>query len=240
MHNPLSKDALYTGDIDWDRIYRRFHDPADIAERINQALQGDANSALAYAGFAETGLLLAQQRAVSFIDHSPFIANSARTRHPSFTDVHTGDITERLASLRHPLVVIACRISAYWDHPSFFERLATSLLAFPRQTVLLDFFDRGQIRVGNQQPFANGEDKGLWTYLGIEPPVAGEPQIFRSHVRVAYSLGHQAIHYEGDRCFFEQDNIARWATSRLKGFKAELGPSLMAGDPSFSLKLARL
>ncbi len=51
---------LYSGAIDWDRIYRTFHSPAHIATRVQEALGGSSQPVI-FSGFKETASHLASR-----------------------------------------------------------------------------------------------------------------------------------------------------------------------------------
>jgi len=46
-------DDLYSGGIDWERIYRTFHDPVQIAKRVKKEL-GGTSMPIVFSGFQET------------------------------------------------------------------------------------------------------------------------------------------------------------------------------------------
>src|SRR6266478_4183023 len=116
---------IYSGAIDWDKVYRAFHYPSRVAERILADLNGSADSVV-FSGFAETAAFLADKLPVTFVDDSPSVTARARERYPKLGGVLTGDVTQLLALLPATHVAIACRISAYWNSTEQFQRLANS------------------------------------------------------------------------------------------------------------------
>lgn len=158
---------LYSGKIDWERIYRTFHDPFQIAQRVKIEL-GDTRMPIAFSGFSESASYLAHDMPVTFIDYSSSITNNAKKCYQHIDELLVGDITQLLATLPVPRIVIACRVSAYWNSSEYFERLATSLLSLPREVVLIDFFDRDLVETGGSLNFASRGEFGKWSYLGLE------------------------------------------------------------------------
>ena len=88
---------LYSGTIDWEKIYSALHSPIRVAERISCELDGN-NHPLVFSGFAETAAYLANQMPVTFIDLSPSVATRASERFSALTAVHTGDVTQFISS----------------------------------------------------------------------------------------------------------------------------------------------
>lgn len=231
-------DDLYSGAIDWNRIYSTFHDPFLVANRVQEELDG-SNTLVVFSGFQQTAYHLANQRPVTFVDYSSSITDHAKKQYPQLHEVHTGDITKLAALLPVPNIVIACRISAYWDAPEYFERLADSLLSFPRERVLIDFFDRDLVKPGQSLTFESEGGVGDWVFLDFEESNGKEPSICKAKLKVSYSLIDHSFSYEGYRSFFRKDEILCWGQLKLSDYSVTLGEPLLDNDPSFSLKLVR-
>nr|WP_320014785.1 hypothetical protein [uncultured Desulfobacter sp.] len=231
-------DDLYSGEIDWERIYKTFHDPSQISNRIQKEL-GGTNMPIVFSGFIETASHLANEMPVTFVDYSPSITDAARRTHKKLHEIHTGDITELIGILPIPRIVVACRISAYWDSPEYFKRLSTSLLSFHREIVLIDFFDRDLVKLGAKLCFKNKSDIGNWEFLYFEEINVGAPSFFKSKLRVSYSLSDYSFNYDGYRSFFTKTAILRWANSMFTDYDVIMEEPLLDQDPSFVLKLVR-
>lgn len=229
---------LYSGVIDWDRIYSTFHNPLQIAKRIQEEL-GWTRNPVVFSGFQETASFLANDLPVTFIDHSPSITNRAREQYPGLQKSCTGDVTQLVASLPAPNIVIACRISAYWDSVEYFEQLANSLLAFPRERILIDFFDRDLVESGQVLTYKSGEDVGDWVFLDIDESKGMEPSCFKAKLKVSYSLCGHSFSYEGHRSFFRKDIVLSWSRAKFPDYDVTIGEALLDSDPSFLLKLVR-
>lgn len=229
---------LYSGAIDWDKIYHTFHNPKQIAKRIQEEL-GGTNKPVAFSGFQETASFLANDLPVTFVDHSPSVTDRAREQYRGLRKVFTGDVTQLVASLPASNIVIACRISAYWDSADDFEQLANSLLAFPREQILIDFFDRALIESGQKLTFETVDSVGDWVFLDIEELNWTEPSFCKVKLKVSYSLCGHSFSYEGHRSFFRKDVILRWSHAKFPDYDVTIGESLLDSDPSFLLKLVR-
>jgi len=233
----MNKD-LYSGDIDWERIYRTFHDPFQTAKRIKNEL-GDTRMPIVFSGFPESASYLAHDMPVTFVDHSSSITDNAKRCYRHINGFQVGDITQLIATLPVTRIVIACRVSAYWDSSEYFERLATSLLSFPRELVLIDFFDRDLVEIGGRLNFESRDEFGEWSYLGLEEVNVTEPSPSELKIKVSYSLNDHSFSYEGYRSCFRKSDILRWARSKFTDCNVMLGEPLMVCDPSFTLKLIR-
>lgn len=229
---------LYSGAIDWERVYRTFHAPSQVAARIRQALPGTGDGTI-FCGFQETAGLLANDLPVTFVDYAPAITAHARAEYPGLRAVVTGDITRLVATLPNPYLVIACRISAYWDAPEYFERLSASLRAYPRDLVLIDFFDLDRVAPGQRFVFESGGCAGEWVVLDVDAPLDGEPPISLVRLKVSYAFDDYSFSYTGVRAFLPKAALLRWSQARFPGYDVTLGPPLVEGDPGFSLKLIR-
>src|SRR5260370_12237233 len=167
---------IYSGAIDWDKVYRAFHHPSRIAECILAELNGSADSVV-FSGFAETASFLADKLPVTFVDYSPSVTARARERYPKLGEVLTGDVTQLLALLPATSVAIACRISAYWNSTEQFRRLASSVLAFTRERILIDFFDRDLVESGHSIAFNSVDGTGKWRRRFIQKTGVGPPPL---------------------------------------------------------------
>ncbi len=229
---------LYSGAIDWDKIYRVFHHPLQIARRVREQL-GRTGGPVVFSGFQEVASILAQDLPLTFVDLSPAVTERARKQNPALHAVCTGDVTQMVASLAAANVVIACRISAYWDSAEHFEQLANSLLAHRRERIVIDFFDRDLVEPGQKLTFESGDNFGEWVFLEVEESHGVAPSFSRAKLKVSYSLSGQSFSYEGHRSFFKKDVILRWSQSVFPDYDLTLGGALLDSDPSFSLKLVQ-
>src|SRR6266478_2043185 len=172
---------IYSGAIDWDKVYRAFHYPSRVAERILADLNGSADSVV-FSGFAETAAFLADKLPVTFVDDSPSVTARARERYPKLGEVLTGDVTQLLALLPATNVAIACRISAYWNSTEQFQRLANSVLAFTRERILIDFFDRDLVESGHSIAFNSVDGTGKSDSVVSDRALHERPPVHRPHL----------------------------------------------------------
>lgn len=228
---------LYDGSIDWDAIYRTFHSPVQIAERIRKELGEDCGRVL-FSGFLESASLLAKDCSLVFVDSSSTITVRAQEKHPSIGHVYRGDVTEIVGDCEAENVVIACRISAYWDDESFFMRLVESIKKYPRNLVLIDFFDREQVALQSQLSFANYKETGLWKVLSIEDAGQNDFPLSRVNMKVSYEMYQQQVEYEGCRSFFRKKDLLGWFEEVLPLYTVTAKAPLLVNDPGFVLKIS--
>ena len=229
---------IYSGAIDWDKVYRAFYHPSRIAECILAELNGSADSVV-FSGFAETASFLADKLPVTFVDYSPSVTARARERYPKLGEVLTGDVTQLLALLPGTSVAIACRISAYWNSTEQFQRLANSVLAFTRERILIDFFDRDLVESGHSIAFNSVDGTGKWRFRDFKESVGVTPPFSTATLTVSYSLSDLNVGYEDHRSFFRRGALQQWGRSMFREYDVEVGTSLLDSDPSFLLKLVR-
>lgn len=154
-------------------------------------------------------------------------------------DIQTGDVTQLVATLPAPIIVIACRISAYWDSADYFERLTDALRSFPRQQVLIDFFDRDLVVPAGKITFEVENGSGVWDFMEEVNSIGTEPAICKLKLKVSYALSGKSVSYEGYRSFFRKDGLQDWFQTQLKDYDVRLGKPLIDQDPSFTLKLSQ-
>ena len=155
----------YSGRIDWDAIYRAFHDPADVAERTLARLR-PVDGPLVFCGFPETASLLARRVPVTLVDGSAAVCASSRARYPAIGRVVHADVVDHLRADRATSVALCCRVSAFWQTPAALQALADATLAHPREQVLIDCFDRDAVEPERVLHYRSGADTGRWRIDG--------------------------------------------------------------------------
>lgn len=191
----------YIESVDWDTIYSAFHDPKGIADRISLELENDA-SPLLFCGFPETGSYLAAERPLMFVDYSPIITTRSRGRYPNIQQIITGEIAEVLKGTPTRNVIISCRLSAFWQSPQIFEKLSCALLSFPRDQVLIDFFDRDDVHKGMNINFESKAGTGNWNFKNITGLPPDDSLIQIANMDISYAVGSTHFSYETQRAFF--------------------------------------
>jgi hypothetical protein len=92
----------------------------------------------------------------------------------------------------------------------YFERLAASLHEQPRETILVDFFDREMVKFEkefNFEPDGGVED---WTIIKFKNQKEKDLSVCNVKLKISYFLyGHSFI-YEGYRSFFRNQNLFNW------------------------------
>ena len=226
----------YSGSIDWDQVYSAFHDPRGIADRIDRAL-GDCASSVLFSGFPEVASCLARERPLRFVDHSPVVCTRTQERYPEIRCVTEGEITKVLANDSAQIVVIACRVSAFWQSPQMFVDLVFGLLSHPRKKVLIDFFDRDAVSEGEMVAFGSAAGRGMWQFQAIRKVLFSVPPIYRASMNVSYEMGTTQLGYRACRAYFRSVEVETWFKERFPEYSTTVSCPLLDGDPSFLIKL---
>ena len=266
-HETIKSIGKYSEDIDWDVIYRTFHNPKDIAERIAFELI-EHQAPMIFCGFPETAAYLATAADVQFVDASPIVTKRTEQRYPDIQRVTEGNISNILKDSSTKNVVISCRLSAFWQTEQAFEELASAILAHPREQILIDFFDRDAVFEGmhiylhadveaadadkNEKP--NVEEKvvkeektqpsGDWDFKQFDESQSNNPPIQIANIDVSYFIDNDNSNnndinfsYETRRAFFTKMAILNWCTKTFPNYETTLATSLLEGDPSFLVSL---
>lgn len=255
----------YSEDIDWDVIYRTFHNPKDIAERIAFELI-DRKAPMIFCGFPETAAYLATATDVQFVDSSPVVTKRTEQRYPDIQSVTEGDISNILNDTPTKNVVISCRLSAFWQTEKAFEELASAILAHPRDQVLIDFFDRDAVYEGMhiyyhvEAETADGENNndaekgkveekekekkqqsGDWDFKQFDKSQSKNPSIQIANIDVSYFIDRDGddinFSYETRRAFFTKMAILNWCTKAFPDYETTLATALLEEDPSFLVSI---
>lgn len=226
----------YSDNIDWDRIYKAFHDPQAVADRIRRAIE-ETGSPVAFCGFPEVASLLSAHYPIVFVDSAAAIVARSRARYPEIETVVASEITEFLRT--HPVqsVVISGRLSAFWQTPLAFEQLAGAILSHPRSQVLIDYFDRESIFPGLRTSFSAPAGQGWWAYKEIESLPGTAPRIHTAKLEIGYSLGSTNFSYQTQRAYFERADMKSWHTRVFENYESAVHAGLIQNDPSFSIKM---
>lgn len=226
----------YSANIDWDKIYATFHEPEGIAGRISLALE-DSVTPLIFCGFPEVAAHLAAESPLQFVDYSPVITARTRARYPSIPRIVTGEISEVLQTDPTETIVIACRLSAFWQSQGVFAQLAAALLAFPRKVVLIDFFDRDAVYAGKRIYYASGTDRGRWAFKSFDDLPGCKPPLQVANLNICYTVGTTDVAYEARRAFFKKAAIGSWCKATFVDYATTISGPLLQNDPSFLVKL---
>lgn len=226
----------YSESIDWDEIYSAFHDPKSVADRISAELD-DVSAPLIFCGFPAVASYLAAESPVQFVDYSPVITARSRERFPNIQQIVNGEITDVLKDNATQNVVIACRLSAFWQSQKAFDQLASALLASPRKQVLIDFFDRDAVCTGQSINYEAASDTGAWNLESFDKIPQSNPLIEIANISVCYAVGSTHFSYEARRAFFKKPAIKSWFKGNLADYSTVIADPLLNHDPSFLLKL---
>lgn len=224
----------YLGTIDWDCIYREFHTPLAIAQRIEDELK-NMDGKILFAGFSDVAEYLAQKRELRFVDASHVVIEKVRQKKGHITDTVVGNVCEQLADFLN--IVVVCRISAFWKTSQAFTTLIQSILASPRQTVLIDFYDAHMVNEKTDIHFATAKSKGRWKVTALHKSTGDIPSNIHADIDVSYSMSDMNVAYPAQRAFFERSAIEKYFRESLKNYWVEIKKGIIKDDPSFLMKL---
>jgi len=261
-HQTIKPVGKYSEDIDWDVIYRTFHNPKDIAERIAFELT-DHQAPVIFCGFPETAAYLATASELQFVDESAVVTKRTKERYPDIHTVTLGDISTILKDTPSKNVVISCRLSAFWQTEQDFDELASAILAHPRDQVLIDFFDREAVFEGMhiyyhaEAPEVDADEKntkeeegkqqsGDWDFKQFNDSQSTNPSFQIANIDVSYFIENANnrkndinFSYETHRAFFTKMAILNWCTKTFPNYETTLATGLLEGDPSFLVNLKK-
>ncbi|NDY71986.1 hypothetical protein DO021_10715 [Desulfobacter hydrogenophilus] len=226
----------YLGSVNWNCIYRAFHNPFYISQKIKAELKGSSGDIL-FAGFSDTAIDLSYDRPLTFIDSSPVVTEQLRNKPSPVKDIITSDICSYAASTPATFLLMVCRISAFWNTPEHFEKIVRAITAYPRKLVLIDFYDSSQALPGLNLNFTARRGTGSWYFEEIKESSESYPPFQTVNIKVAYSLPDMNCCYNACRSFFKKSAIKNWAEASLPDYITEIKSSLFESDPSFLLKL---
>ena len=226
----------YSENIDWDKVYRAFHDPKGVANNIRSVI-GDAKGPLVFCGFPEVASFLSAHYKIIFVDSSHSIVTNSRARYPEIDTIVMSEIAEFIRSNPVKYVVISGRLSAFWQTPEAFQQLANGLLSHPRTQILIDYFDQEEVYQGLRTSFSAPVGEGRWDYTEIENPQTNKPLIHNVKLGISYSLGSMSFSYLARRAYFDRSDIEAWHKSIFENYKTSVAAGLLEDDPSFTIKM---
>ena len=247
-HETIKPIGTYSEDIDWDVIYHTFHNPKDIAERIAFELTNH-EAPVIFCGFPEAAAYLATATELEFVDSSPVIIKRTKQRYPDIKRITKGNISDILKESSTKNVVISCRLSAFWQTEQAFKELTSTILAHPRDQILIDFFDREAVFEGMHIYYQEDETKrntGDWDFKHFDQISSKNPEFQIANVDISYKItatdkGNDIdFAYETRRTFFTKMAILNWCTKVFPDYETTLATALLEGDPSFLVKLKRI
>ncbi len=226
----------YSDSIDWDTVYKAFHDPKRVAENITSIL-GKIDDPVVFCGFPEVASELSGSFDIVHVDSSQTVVANSQARYPGVANIVLSEIEEFLRSSNAKHVVISGRLSAFWKTPEDFRKLADALLAYPRETVLIDYFDEKQVSPGQVVNFSSPLGDGVWEYVDIGESPSQDPIITNVGLRIVYSLGAINTSYLAKRAYFNRSCLKYWHDKTFRDYEASLLEGLVPNDPSFSVKM---
>ena len=229
-------EEVYSGKVDWNEIYRRFHPPREIAKRLAEYFPRVECSKLVMCGFAEVALEMQNLGyQISYVEYSREMTEAARFRYPGLQSIIHEDILSFLQDDTSTDLALVCRISAYWQSKSDFERLLRGVESSPRRRILIDFYDRDAVKEGTHRYFQVEGGKGSWEFLSFSEHSNSSPRIEIAKMNVEYSFGEDALQYIAYRSHLRRQEIEAFFQKLLPNAQIRIAESLLPGDTSFLL-----
>lgn len=243
--NPDVRPA-YAGDIDWNAIYRRYYDLDGMHAALEAWLKAPAT--MVFSGFAELAARLSARHQVHFVEFHESVAASARDHHPVIAKVSRADVIDAVRLDPAPVVLVAGRVSAYWQGGGDLARFLQNVLQRPRELVLVDFFDAADL------DGAGGPALGCPTYSDVRPVAAesalqaggsaapgDHPALLLARTSGRYSLEGTSIEYCETRAFFSREFVLHAAEAALPDpavnarYDLSIEAPLVHGEAGFTL-----
>lgn len=226
----------YSGAIDWDEIYNRFHDPEQVADRIRTVIKS-VEGPVVFCGFPKVASLLSEHHNIIFVDCSPAMIRIAESRYTNIQEVVRSEVEPYLQSNTAETIVISGRLSAFWHRSEAFEKLASAILAHPRAKVLIDYFDLSKVGPGSQSRFIASDGHGWWQYQQFASYAFQTPPMTMIDVDIGYTFANQSTSYTAHRAYFDATAILRWHQDTFSHYTSTLAEGLLPGDPSFAVTM---
>ncbi len=233
--------SKYAGEIDWNAIYRTFYPLPEMKRRIREMLIDAPGQPVLFAGFAELAADVAKDWPTRFVEHSEHMADVARVEFPEIQAVIYADILNYLALDDSPIVLIICRVSAYWQDVQSFDRLVTNLIKHPRKLIMLDFFDSAALAHSSEfEMLITEHGKGIWHFSNSRVVDDGFPTITLSTLNGRFDDGLSVVEFNAELAFFDQYEVSRWLKAALPDYDISIAPPLVPGDPGFLVVLQKI
>ncbi len=226
----------YAGQIDWDLVYRRFHQADRLANDIRPLL-ATIDGRILFAGFPSVASDLSRSHNVHFVDNSSAVIKQALTRYPSIKSTEISNVQSVLSAQAFGCVVLSGRMSAFLLEPQALDLLAKSINSFPRKCIVMDFFDVDTLKHGVPFRFPGAGGGGIWSPSEVHRWGDLATQV---NFNIRYEIDGEHTKFATTYAFFRRDAVVDWARRNFVGYRLSLLPALSPGDPSFAIALTNL
>ena len=228
--------ASYSGEIDWNAIYRTFYQIDQIEERIESLLTGSSD--IVFCGFGELAHRLSTRHTVHFVEYSEAVAKAANNEFPSIRKVSHANILDAIKSQPAPVVLVVCRISAYWQSPNCLERFLLGVRASSRDLVAIDFFDAEKLEGG--ESLGNLSFSDIRTASGPLEDRVGQyerPSVLLADVRGSYRMADKVDAFSETRAYYQRGEVLKFAENLLPEYGVSIEDPIIDSDPGFTLMI---
>lgn len=230
----LENDKLYSGNIDWNEVYRNIYPINEITNTIKEYLPKENIDHIVFSGFSEVAANLSALYPIKYVDYSKFMAERAVIEYPEIDEVIHADILNYLFRSNASIVCITCRISANWQGCRCIDKLIKGIKKYPRKMILIDFFDDFLFENKEEIKIGVPPNQCAWN---IHERILEPSFIVINQLNVQHP-SHQLIpSYHSTITSFDKEKITDYMQSQLYGYKVFVNEPLIPLDPSFSLSI---
>jgi hypothetical protein len=209
-----------------------------MKQRIRSYLQDEAEQAIVFSGFGELAADLSIDWPIRFVEYSQHMAEASKVEFPRLENVICANVLDHLISDSSPIVLILCRVSAYWQDADCFERLLEGLAEFPRQLVLIDFFDSAKLVSKSRfEILASGRGNIIWDFFDHRMVKHSDPTITLSKLNGRFDDGTSVVDFDAKLAFFNSDEVYQSLEANFSDYEISIEAPLVVEDPSFLMVL---
>lgn len=230
--------SSYSGQINWNSVYRAYYQIDQIVDRIEHLLP--SSSELVFCGFGEVACRLSKRHSVHFIEFSEVVAEAARREFPTITKISQANILDAVKSDSAPVVLVMCRVSAYWQTTDCLERFLLGVKDSSRDMIAVDFFDADRLEGG--QLLGNPIFSNVRILQESKESVAclsKRPSVLLATVSGSYPLETNENSFVETRAYYHLAEVLEFTKILLSGYDVSVEPPIIDTDPSFTLVACR-
>ena len=229
--------STYSGSIDWVAVYRQHYSIDAIEARLCSYLKD--NSQILFAGFGEVANRLSRDHEIHYVEFSASMVDAARREFTSIGKITHGSILDVAKLCPSEVILITCRISAYWHQYEDLQRLINAVLLNDTRLLIVDFFD---VTILESTPTL-----GDISFVSLEPHSENEQHgsscddSFPTLVKVAgaYDCSDARYSFEETRAYYPKQGLLDAVGARLPHYDVSVEPPIVIGDPGFTLVVRR-
>ena len=225
--------ATYSGSIDWVAVYRQHYSIDTIEARLSSYLED--SSEILFAGFGEVANRLSRDHEIHYVEFSASMVDAARREFTSIGRITHGSILGVAKLCPCEVILITCRISAYWHQDEDLQRLINAVLLNDTRLLIIDFFDVTKLE--------STPTLGDISFVSIESQHVNEQHgssydgCFPTLVKVAgaYDCSDARYSFEETRAYYSKQGLLDAVGGRLLKYDVSVEAPIVVGDPGFTL-----